>query len=330
VAVEGYNPMRRASTMATLAAVMTEPVPPPRRAGALGATLRAVLVPDPAARPNGDQLDRMLATAEHGTPVPVGPPTPAGPAFAAPPAYPPSSSGQSGPWYQPEPSSIPYRKPAAERRRVAAMVLSYSVSAVVVVVAVVFLLNSMKDTGGTPSNTGAGSGTALGATVTDVGGGPEDPTTTTTAAAKENLLTPEGARKAVGALAKVMGGNKVSNLTLYPDFATATAPAKSVKNGFDDFTYRNGVATRDGPDTVDADRAVLDLDAVNWDALPALWQRAEKELGVAKPTMRYIVVDTDIIDGTAEFKLYLSDDYGAAYLLANLDGEVLELFPRDG
>ncbi|WP_248782500.1 serine/threonine-protein kinase, partial [Saccharothrix syringae] len=30
VAVEGYHPMRRASTMATLAAVMTEPVPPPR------------------------------------------------------------------------------------------------------------------------------------------------------------------------------------------------------------------------------------------------------------------------------------------------------------
>ncbi|GAB1515191.1 serine/threonine-protein kinase [Actinophytocola sp. KF-1] len=328
VAVEGYHPMRRASTMATLAAVMTEPVPPPRRAGALGATLRAVLVPDPAARPTGDQLDRMLAAVEHGTPVPAGAPTPAGPAFAAPPAYPPS---QSGPWYQPEPASIPYRRPPAERRRTAAMIASYSVSAVVVIAAVVFLLNSMKDTGGTPSNTGAGSETTLGATVPNVDVPTGQGTATTTTEAKvENLLTPGGARKAIGELSKVMGGTKVSDLTLYPDFATATAPAKSVKNGFDDFTYRDGAATRDGPDTVDADRAVLDVNDVNWDALPALWQRAEKELGVAHPTMRYIVVDTDIIDGTPEFKLYLSDDYGAAYLLAKLDGEVVELFPRDG
>ncbi|MBY8849714.1 serine/threonine protein kinase, partial [Saccharothrix sp. MB29] len=41
VAVEGHHPMRRASTMATLAAVMTEPVPPPRRAGALAPALDA-------------------------------------------------------------------------------------------------------------------------------------------------------------------------------------------------------------------------------------------------------------------------------------------------
>jgi hypothetical protein len=209
------------------------------------------------------------------------------------------------------------------------MIASYSVSAVVVIVAVVFLLNSMKNAGGTPSDTGADSPTTVDVTVPKVDVPTGAPATTTTVAKVENLLTPDGARKAVGALSEVMGGTKVSDLTLYPDFATATAPAKSVKNGFDDFTYRDGAATRDGPDTVDADRAVLDLNAVNWDALPTLWQRADKELGVAQPTMRYIVVDTDIIDGTAEFKLYLSDDYGAAYLLANLDGEVLDLYPRD-
>ncbi|HVK22902.1 MAG TPA: serine/threonine-protein kinase, partial [Actinokineospora sp.] len=80
VAVEGYHPLRRATTMATLAAVMTEPVPPPRRAGALGPALSAVLVADPNARPTGEVLDRMLAAAEHGTPMPtpVGPPTPLG------------------------------------------------------------------------------------------------------------------------------------------------------------------------------------------------------------------------------------------------------------
>jgi hypothetical protein len=60
-----------------------------------------------------------------------------------------------------------------------------------------------------------------------------------------------------------------------------------------------------------------------------LWERAQNELGIAKPTDRFVIVETDIIDGTPSLKLYLSDDYGAAYLLADLDGTVVKLYPRD-
>jgi hypothetical protein len=151
---------------------------------------------------------------------------------------------------------------------------------------------------------------------------------TPTAEAPADLLTPAGARQVVDALSKVMGGSKVSEFTLYFDRASATAPVTTVANGFDDFAYRDGAAVREGPDGVDADRAVLDLDEVNWDALPALWDRAATELGVDKPTMRYVVVDTDIIDGKPSMRLYLSDDYGGAYVEANLAGEVIELVPR--
>lgn len=305
VGVEGYHPMRRATTMATLAAVMTEPVPPPRRAGALGPALNAVLVHDPATRPTGEQLDRMLAAAEHGAAVPLGPPTPAGPAFPTPPPH----------YQQQYPPSVPVSRPSATRQRTIAMIVSYSVSAVIVIAAVTFLLRSF----GTTNNPGAGPQSTGGVTVQNGD---------STAAGSDDLLSPAGARKVVSAMSEVMGGTQVSDFNIYQDHASATAPAKSVKNGFDDFSYDDGVATRDGPDTVDADRAVLDLNTVNWDALPALWQRAEKELGVDKPTMRYIVVDTDIIDGTPSLKLYLSDDYGGAYLLANLAGVVVELYPR--
>jgi serine/threonine protein kinase len=322
VAVEGYNPMRRATTMATLAAVMTDPVPPPRHAGALGSALSAVLVHDPAARPPGEQFDRMLAAAEHGTPVPLGPPTPAGPAFSTP---------VSGPQYQayqrPDPLSLPYSVPSAARRRTAGVIAAYAVSAVVVIAAVAFLISTF-DSDDTPSKTGAGTKTTQIGTVPNVDV-PGVPTTTTTAGPPADLLTPAGARTVVTALSEVMGGTKVSELTIYDDSASATAPAAAVKNGFDEFTYSDGTAAREGPDTVDADRAVLDLNEVNWDALPALWERADKELGVATPTMRYIIVDTDIIDGTPALKLYLTDDYGGAYLLANLAGEVVKLYPRD-
>ena len=330
VAVEGYHPMRRANTMATLAAVMTEPVPPPRRAGALGPALSAVLVPDPAARPTGEQLDRMLAAAEQGAPAPVGPPTPAGPAFPAPASGPqyPQHPQHSGPHYPPQYSG--YQKPdplsrpptsVRARGRVAGMAAAFAVSAVVVIAAVGFLISSMFNQTDTPSDRGAGSPTTPG-TQLDTG--------TTTAAPAEDLLSPAGARKVVSTLAPVMGTSKVCELNIFPEHASAIAPTTAVKNGFDDFTYRDGAATRDGADGGDADRAVLDLNTVNWDALPALWDRANKELGVANPTSRYIIVDTSIIDGTPSLKLYLSDDYGAGYLSATLAGEVIELFPRDG
>ncbi|MEU9850867.1 protein kinase [Streptomyces sp. NPDC047985] len=64
VSMEGVSPMRRATTLATLAAVLDEPVPPPVRSGPLAPVLQALLVRDPAARPNAEQLDAMLAQVE--------------------------------------------------------------------------------------------------------------------------------------------------------------------------------------------------------------------------------------------------------------------------
>ncbi|MFI6285505.1 transporter substrate-binding domain-containing protein [Streptomyces sp. NPDC051018] len=64
VAVEGRNPLRRANTLATLAAVLSEDVPPPRNAGPLTGALTAVLVRDPGARPDAETLERLLAAVE--------------------------------------------------------------------------------------------------------------------------------------------------------------------------------------------------------------------------------------------------------------------------
>ncbi|WP_415951200.1 serine/threonine-protein kinase [Streptomyces sp. KLOTTS4A1] len=60
-AVEGRHPLRRANTLATLAAVLNDEIPPPRRADALTPVLTAALVRDPAARPGAEEMDRMLA-----------------------------------------------------------------------------------------------------------------------------------------------------------------------------------------------------------------------------------------------------------------------------
>lgn len=85
VAVEGVSPLRRATTLATLAAVLDEPVPPPVRSGALTPVLTGLLVRDPALRPDAERLDAMLAAVAEGITrqptlvsdrpaIPVGPP----------------------------------------------------------------------------------------------------------------------------------------------------------------------------------------------------------------------------------------------------------------
>ncbi|MFE7113445.1 serine/threonine-protein kinase [Streptomyces sp. NPDC057575] len=66
VALEGHSPLRRTTSMATLTAVLDEPIPPPVRSGPLAPVLSALLQRDPAARPDAEQLDRLLAEAESG------------------------------------------------------------------------------------------------------------------------------------------------------------------------------------------------------------------------------------------------------------------------
>ncbi|MGW0907900.1 protein kinase domain-containing protein [Streptomyces sp. NPDC002853] len=66
VAVEGVSPLRRATTLATLAAVLDAPVPPPVRSQALTPVLTALLVRDPALRPDAERLDAMLADVADG------------------------------------------------------------------------------------------------------------------------------------------------------------------------------------------------------------------------------------------------------------------------
>ncbi|KAB1990088.1 serine/threonine-protein kinase [Streptomyces triticiradicis] len=66
VCVEGVSPLRRVTTLATLAAVLDDPVPPPVRSGPLAQVLQSLLVRDPAARPGAAQLDELLAQVESG------------------------------------------------------------------------------------------------------------------------------------------------------------------------------------------------------------------------------------------------------------------------
>jgi len=84
-AVEGNAPFARASTMETLTALATEPVPEPRRAGPLAPVLKGLLHKDPRARMRADEAYRLLRQIAAGD----APPAPAPP--RAPRMRPPSA-----------------------------------------------------------------------------------------------------------------------------------------------------------------------------------------------------------------------------------------------
>ncbi|MFD8347355.1 serine/threonine-protein kinase [Streptomyces coelicoflavus] len=59
-AVEGVSPFRRANPTATLTALLTEPPPPPRKAGRLEPLITALLEKDPALRPTAAEALTLL------------------------------------------------------------------------------------------------------------------------------------------------------------------------------------------------------------------------------------------------------------------------------
>lgn len=238
-AVEGAAPFRRPSVFATLTAIVTEPLPAPRRAGALGPVLVALLAKDPAARPTAEQARAMLQAVAGGRApefsvpeVPQPPaPLPAPPAAAF--GVPPAAGAQDVPFRPPAPPAAGFRPPPgphqarAERPTAPLPVRRASRRVPVVVAAAVLLAGAgaayaLAGGGGKDGSAGpARSGVPVAAssdTVQDISPGPgkEGLTGTSPSAAAP---PPAGARSASAAAA---GAPRPGTRTVT---ATATGPA---------------------------------------------------------------------------------------------------------
>ncbi|MEU7745046.1 serine/threonine-protein kinase [Nonomuraea sp. NPDC049158] len=338
VAVEGRHPLRRATTLATLAAVLNQDVPPPQRAGALGPVLGYVLTRDVAARPDAETLDRMLASV---TDAPASMPL-APPAWAPGPPLPqpPMGSRPTGPQYAqmntspPLPRSVTGTTHRSKRGARPAMI---AVSAAMVVVVGVLVWTFLPpilngDAADDPRSTGSGEPTS---TATKSGRKPKTtpkatPEDTETAAADPgDLLTPAGIRAAIVKLKPAIGGTKVIRMVIYPEYASVQAPVKGEKGVYEMFMYRDGAVSRQpGGSTTDQDP--VDLTKFNWDAMPALLRKANQALGVRKPTTHYIVVDPSFayVGARESLLVYVSDKYNrTGYLVADTKGKVIRTNP---
>ncbi|MFD8985910.1 serine/threonine-protein kinase, partial [Streptomyces sp. NPDC059564] len=89
-AVEGTSPFRRTSVWSTMSAIVSEPLPEPRRAGPLTPVLMALMAKEPEARPSAGQARALLEQVAAGggwTPTT---------ANAAPPGRPPAAPAPMG------------------------------------------------------------------------------------------------------------------------------------------------------------------------------------------------------------------------------------------
>ncbi|MBB5940059.1 serine/threonine-protein kinase [Streptomyces zagrosensis] len=403
VAVEGYHPLRRENTLATLAAVLNDDVPPPLRAGPLTEVLSLLLVRDAGARPDAGTLDRMLTaastqgatSAQHAparaesrqaqgpettsfrlappgaqpsrTPEAPGPghsdtahPNTAHPSDAhdarrgvgaAGPGEPadavPPSTGGGGAFGLADgaPGPAGRARRSALRTRIAAGTVTLTGAALVGVLLWTLMPTSEGKLTGGATNSGAHRpATTPGASNTsgapDASDPPNDtliPSPASVPEAEEmtetNLLTPEGIRKAVGKLRPIMGGSRVTGFVVYPEHVSAEALVKGSTKRYDRFTYRGGdVASRQGAGgTTMSGTVPVDLASFDWDALPALLSKADRVLGVEKPTSRYLVVSTasTVFNSGPSMSIYLSDGYGSGYLKADPSGKVIATHPQE-
>ncbi|MFB7369794.1 protein kinase [Streptomyces sp. NPDC056222] len=347
VAAEGHHPLRRATSLATVVAVLDDPIPAPVRSGALTPVLTQLLVRDPASRPDGAQLEQLLAdaTSRHSgtwtpaeaTPGAFGPPHPH-PAYTPRPAaqawptptVPSHASPAVGGGFGPPAHPVPPLAPSRPRRRTALLAASLALAVAVAVVGVVNLLPD-----------GGSDGAKGGATPTNANNGPTrgiatGPSTaasqpSTASSSRGTLLTTANARAVIESFREVSGSTTMKELTIYEDYALAEIPTRPGAKTYDEYEYRNGVARRTGPGgTIDgADEQPFDVSAMPWDGLPALMKRGDKELKVERPTMRYVIVKGwTFNDDRPTLFFYLINEYNAVgYLAADSKGKVVSSHP---
>ncbi|GAB2643120.1 serine/threonine-protein kinase [Nocardia goodfellowii] len=332
VAVEGFHPMRRETTVAVLAAVLAGEVPPPRRAGPLTPVLAALLVADPERRPSLEQVDQLLAQAISATSTPSmrldAIPQP----FPGPESTTRSSVDRSGPPSLPGARYAPAQPVDAqqlshaprppERRRNVLIVGGIAALLIASATVPIAMWTAWPDTStAQPSAPGTPSATP----------GPATDTETAAPAPTEStsLLTPDGIRQAIASIEKATGSTEFTDTVIYPDFINTGVPVPNRPTVYDSYNFKreNSVTTRIGPGGTLTDPTIR-LNTINWDLVPGLFRTAEEKIGLPNPTKRYIIVDHwSFNDDKPTLRFYLADDYDGGYLAAALDGTVVHVVP---
>ena len=342
VAVTGRNPLHRGTDLATMAAVLDQPLPLPPQAGPLAEVLSALLVRDPVARPGLDVLDRMLADAERGQAVRTAPPGPGvdpfapgtgtgtgtgyravedrRPAWTSEPADEPvrtyqGRNTQDEPGPAPDPDPVPKRAPSGPKsgsRRVPVVIASVAAIGLVGALLWVFTSGGSADATAPP-----GSAPTAGPSSASPAAGPD-------------LLTTAGMNTLISALPSAIGGSQVLQMTVYPTYAIVEVQDKANSSTYDNYEYSGGHTKSLGSGgSIAPGYTTTGLNSVNWNILPGLLEKANMDLGVQNPITRYVVLDPNwpSAGSGASLRVYIANANGEGYLLSDPNGNILSTYP---
>ncbi|HXR73316.1 serine/threonine-protein kinase [Actinocrinis sp.] len=333
VAVEGDNPLRRETTLATIAAVLDAPLPEPRRSGPLAPILAALLVRDPAARPDAARLDQLLAAAQREHPLAQ--------QSTSWNAWSPNDAAAQNSQSQPvspsplpspsQPLSQPHLQMPRKRRNGAFVASVAGVAVVGLSAALVWTLHNQSASASTGNGGTHGAGTpsaadsANAAAATASASATDQAPDTGSQGSQLNLLTSAGARTLVNALKQQVGSRKIVELDIYPDHASAEVLTAGDPTEYDDYTYRGG-QMENAPGGTISDEAAFDPGAINWNKVPTLLTEAEQRLKVANADSEYLIIAGNFFGDGPGIGVYIDNNYSAGgYMLTDFKGNILRV-----
>ncbi len=144
-----------------------------------------------------------------------------------------------------------------------------------------------------------------------------------------SLLTPARIRGVIDAFEKATGNDRFTAFTIYEEYAYAEVPVPGRSKASDRYLYRNGKVQKQGGGM--GEENSVSLRAFDWDAIPRLLRTADDKLNVPDHENRYIVVKPawTFADDKPALLVYLSDEHGGGYLMANAQGKILRLYPAE-
>ncbi|MGJ5893310.1 serine/threonine-protein kinase [Streptomyces niveiscabiei] len=330
-AVEGRHPLRRGTTLATLAAVLSEDIPPPQHAGPLTDVLTRLLNRDPTARPGAQTVERLLTEVVEGGTAGRGATTSYPLQAPEPPAEPQTSYRIQAPAPATPATAPAVADTPARRRRWPAVVLPGLGVALVGVLGWNLLPGGASGAAGpAKSPVSSGSSVPSGSPSGSTGSGSPDETTTESGT---GLLTPGGIRTALAAIEKKTGRKRFGSLSVYEDYVSADVMVDGSDTRTESYTYRPGEGAREGviKRNIFPGSRPFTVDGFAWDKVPALLAEAAKRLNVPDPETRYLLVSPPkkiVFDIPVTLNVYLTDAYGnSGYLEADSRGKITKVYP---
>ncbi|MFC7879407.1 hypothetical protein [Isoptericola sp. NPDC057391] len=151
------------------------------------------------------------------------------------------------------------------------------------------------------------------------------------AAAETSMFTPGNLEPAIDAVLALSGG-EVTQVYVYDQSVRVTAPTSPGATTTDEWEFRDGEAVHTGasliqPEPEDVPREVFDATAIDWAALPALYDETQRLTGIDDTDSPSFYVERLVITGekpTAPLvRTYVDDDYHDGSVDYSTDGEVV-------